>query len=75
MIMKEKEILKANEPNRVQRFFLAHKEINVTEFARMLGINSTLMHNYISGYKNPSKKREDEIIAHLHKLGKQLLKA
>lgn len=73
--MKEKEVINGTELSRIQRFFLAHKEINVNEFARKLGINSTLMHNYIYGYKNPSRKREEEIIAHLHELGEELLKA
>ena len=73
--MKEKEIINGTGQNRVQCFFLAHKEINVTEFARSLGINGTLMHNYIYGYKTPSKKREEEIIARLHELGEELLKA
>lgn len=63
------------EPNKIQRFFLTHKEINVAEFARSLGINPTLMRNYINGFKKPSKEREEEIIAHLHKLGQELIVA
>ena len=73
--MKEKEAINGTELSRIQRFFLEHKEINVMEFARSLGINGTLMHNYIYGYKTPSKKREEEIIARLHELGEELLKA
>jgi len=63
------------EPSALQRFFLTHKEINVAEFARSLGINPTLLRNYINGFKKPSKEREKEIIAHLHKLGKEMLAA
>lgn len=37
----------------LQRFFLTHKEINVAEFARSLGMNATLLRNYINGFKKP----------------------
>ena len=63
------------EPSAVQRFFLTHKEINVAEFARSLGINPTLLRNYINGFKKPSKEREEAIIAHIHKLGKEMMAA
>ena len=61
------------EPSAMQRFFLTHKEINVAEFARSLGINPTLLRNYINGFKKPSKEREKEIIDHIHKLGKEMI--
>ena len=63
------------EPSPLQRFFLAHKEINVAEFARMIGMNPTLLRNYINGFKKPSKEREQEIIEHIHKLGKEMIAA
>lgn len=63
------------EPNALQRFFLTHKEINVSEFARSMGMNPTLLRNYINGFKKPSKEREQEIIDHIHKLGKEMLVA
>ena len=60
------------EPSALQRFFLTHKEINVAEFARRVGINPTLLRNYINGFKKPSKEREQEILDHIHKLGEEL---
>ena len=63
------------EPSAMQRFFLTHKEINVAEFARSLGINPTLLRNYINGFKKPSKEREEEIMAHIHKLGEEMIAA
>ena len=63
------------EPSALQRFFLTHKEINVAEFARSMGINPTLLRNYINGFKKPSKEREDEIISRIHKLGEEMLAA
>ena len=63
------------EPSALQRFFLTHKEINVAEFARRVGMNPTLLRNYINGFKKPSKEREQEILNHIHKLGKEMLAA
>ena len=63
------------EPSALQRFFLTHKVINVAEFARSIGMNPTLLRNYINGFKKPSKEREEEIIAHIHKLGEKMLVA
>ena len=64
-----------SEPSSLQRFFLTHREINIAEFARSMGLNPTLLRNYINGFKKPSKEREQEIIDHIHKLGKEMLAA
>jgi len=63
------------EPSAMQRFFLTHKEINVAEFARRMGMNATLLRNYINGFKKPSKEREQEILDQIHKLGEELTAA
>ncbi len=63
------------EPSAMQRFFLTHKEINVAEFARSMGMNPTLLRNYINGFKKPSKEREQEIMDHIHKLGEEMVAA
>ena len=63
------------EPSPMQRFFLTHKEINVAEFARLMGMNPTLLRNYINGFKKPSKEREQEIMDYIHKLGKEMVAA
>lgn len=59
------------EPSPLQRFFLTHRELNVQEFARKAGLNATLLRNYINGWKKPSKEREAEIMAHIHKIGQE----
>ena len=64
-----------SEPSALQRFFLTHREINVAEFARSIGMNATLLRNYINGFKKPSAERESEILAHIHKLGKEMIAA
>ena len=63
------------EPSGLQRFFLTHREINVAEFARRMGMNPSLLRNYINGFKKPSKEREQEILDHIHKLGEELAAA
>lgn len=57
------------EPTKLQRFFLTHKEINVAEFAKLMGMNAALLRNYISGFKKPSKEREEQILEQIHKTG------
>ena len=61
------------EPTEFQRFFLVHKEINITEFAKIAGINASLLRNYINGFKKPSKEREKEILDKIHQIGKVFL--
>lgn len=56
-------------PSALQEFFLTHKEINIAEFSKRVGINATLMRNYINGFKKPSATREHEILEAIHQLG------
>ncbi len=58
------------EPSALQRFFLTHPEINVSEFAKSIGLNPSLLRNYINGFKKPSKERERMILDRIHELGK-----
>lgn len=55
-------------PTPLQRFFLTHREIKISEFAKLIGIDATLLRNYINGFKKPSRKREEEILAGIHSL-------
>lgn len=63
------------EPSDFQRFFLIHKELNITEFAKIAGINATLLRNYINGFKKPSKEREKEILEKIREIGNEYVKA
>ena len=60
------------EPSALQRFFLTHREINIPEFARSIGINSSLLRNYINGMKKPTEESEEYILRQIHKLGWEL---
>ncbi|HCD78367.1 MAG TPA: DUF2442 domain-containing protein [Prevotella sp.] len=61
------------EPTKLQRFFLSHPEINVAEFARIIGINPSLLRNYINGFKKPSKEREQMIFEKLRHIGQEYM--
>ncbi len=60
--------------NAISKIFYEFPELNVRQVARRCGINSTLLQQYIDGYKNPSEKRVQEVIDNLHRLGGELMK-
>ena len=61
------------EPTTLQRFFLTHKELNLAEFAKRIGLNASLLRNYINGFKKPSPEREAMILEAIKALGKEYL--
>ena len=61
------------EPTKLQRFFLSHPEINIAEFARLIGMNPSLLRNYINGFKKPSKERVQMIIEKVNNIGKEYM--
>mgnify|MGYP002729637607 FL=1 len=61
------------EPTKLQHFFLSHPEINIAEFARLIGMNPSLLRNYINGFKKPSKEREQMIIEKINNIGKEYM--
>jgi len=46
--------------------------LNVSAFARRLGISQPLMAAYLNGTKRPGKKRRKQITDELHKIGNEL---
>jgi hypothetical protein len=59
-------------PNPIGDFFSMYPQINVSSFAKQIGINKSLMAKYIYGIKTPSPKRKKEIQDGLHELAKNL---
>lgn len=55
------------------RTFSKLQELNISAFARRLGISQPLIAAYIKGSKIPSKARKKEIEKELHRIGKELL--
>lgn len=58
--------------NPVGEAFGALPEINVVQFARRMGVNRSLLAEYIGGSKKPSGARLREIEDALHSLGRKL---
>ena len=58
--------------NPIGDFFSMHPQINVSSFAKQIGINKSLMAKYIYGIKTPSEKRKKEIQDGLHQLAENL---
>ncbi len=63
------------EPTPLQRFFLTHKEIKISEFAKLIDIDATLLRNYINGFKKPSPAREKKILEGIHSLAHEYANA
>lgn len=57
----------------IVRAFSKLQELNISAFARRLGIPQPLIAAYIKGSKVPSKARKKEIEKELHRIGKELL--
>lgn len=69
--------LETSEPkqNEVGGLFAKYPWLNVSEVARYLDINKSLLARYIYGISKPSEKRIAEIKEALHHFGKELLSA
>ena len=59
------------EPSKLQRFFLTHREINVSEFAKRVGIKAALLRSYIQGFKKPTQECEQQILKQIHALSEE----
>lgn len=67
--------LEAAEPdteNNIARIFKRFPQLNVSEMARTIGINKSLLSRYIYGIKKPSAQREKTIIEAIRSLGKEM---
>ena len=59
--------------NEVARMFLMFPQLNVSEMARYMGINKSLLAKYIYGIKKPSAERLSQIKTAFHSIGSQLI--
>ncbi|MDR0792536.1 MAG: DUF2442 domain-containing protein [Chitinophagaceae bacterium] len=64
---------KKSNTSKLFKVFDQLKELNVSAFARRVGISQPLMAAYLNGSKAPSENRKKEIEKELHKLGSELL--
>jgi hypothetical protein len=67
------ETVEPNLENEVGRIFRQFPQLNVSEMARYIGINKSLLAKYIYGIKKPSEERMRQIKDALHVIGKELI--
>lgn len=60
------------EPVGISRLFLTHPEINASAVARRMGMQQSLLAQYIRGLKNPSEERAQMILNTVRDIGKEL---
>lgn len=61
-----------NNTNEIALIFRRFPQLNVSEVARSMGINKSLLSKYIYGIKKPSEQRKMQIKEALHELGEAL---
>jgi hypothetical protein len=67
------ETLEPDCENEIAMIFKRFPQLNVSEVARSVGINKSLLSKYIYGIKKPSEQRKAQIKEMLHALGKELV--
>ena len=61
-----------NPDNEIAAIFKRFPQLNVSEMARYIGINKSLLARYIYGIKRPSPERREQIISAIRTLGKEM---
>lgn len=59
--------------NPIAQIFKRFPWLNVSEVARTLGINKSLLSRYIYGIKKPSEKRTEQIISAIRQMGREMV--
>lgn len=55
-----------------KQFFKYYKVINAKFLAQKIGMNPTLISQYVSGRKKPSSKQTEKILKGIHQIGQEL---
>ncbi|MFW5793740.1 MAG: XRE family transcriptional regulator [Bacteroidota bacterium] len=55
-----------------KQFFQYYKVINAKFLAQKIGMNPTLLSQYVQGHKKPSDKQTEKILFGIHQIGKEL---
>lgn len=58
--------------NEIAAIFKRFPQLNVSEMARTIGINKSLLSRYIYGTKKPSPSRKEQILEAIRRLGKEM---
>lgn len=55
-----------------KHFFQHYKVINAKFLAEKIGMNPTLLSQYVQGHKKPSDKQTEKILGGIHQIGQEL---
>ncbi len=55
-----------------KQFFQYYNVINAKILAKKIGMNATLLSQYVSGRKKPSETQTEKILIGIHKIGQEL---
>jgi predicted RNase H-like HicB family nuclease len=55
-----------------KQFFKYYKVINAKFLSEKIGMNPTLLSQYVSGTKKPSSKQTEKILSGIHQIGQEL---
>jgi predicted RNase H-like HicB family nuclease len=55
-----------------KQFFQYYKVLNSKFLADKIGMNPTLLSQYVQGHKKPSESQTEKILAGIHQIGKEL---
>ena len=58
--------------NPIAEVFRQFPQLNVSEMARSIGINKSLLSRYIYGIKKPSEQRKEQILSCIRQLGRDM---
>ncbi len=55
-----------------KQFFKYYRVLNSNFLAKRIGMDPTLLSQYVQGHKKPSDKQRDKILSGIHQIGKEL---
>ncbi len=55
-----------------KQFFKFYKVLNAKFLAEKIGMNPTLLSQYVTGHKKPSAKQTEKILSGIHQIGQEL---
>ena len=55
-----------------EQFFKYYKVLNAKFLAKKIGMNASLLSQYVQGHKKPSKKQTEKILMGIHQIGQEL---
>lgn len=55
-----------------QQFFKYYKVLNAKFLAEKIGMNASLLSQYVQGHKKPSAKQTEKILNGIHQIGQEL---